>query len=85
MKTYNNDLIIKNCDTELLFKSLVLDIVYDKMNQYTLKYVDEVNNTHLSPNDRSHFCSNNITVIYNRIASVSLVPQYKISDFACIS
>lgn len=83
MKRYN-DIIEDNINSEIEFMGLVSEIIYDKLFEYTKRYVDNVNNTHLPTNEREHYCSLNIINIYNSVVSsgmFNLIPKYSISDY----
>ena len=79
-----DDRIISDTKTEMEFKGLVSDIIHYKLREYSKKHVDVLDNTYLPPNERTHFCTDNITSIYNSIISggyFKLIPKYLITDY----
>ena len=79
-----NDKIIECANSEIEFKKLVSEIIYSKLYEYAERYVDKINNTHLPPNEREHFCSSNILSIYNTVVSggmFNLTSKFEIDDY----
>ena len=75
---------------QIEFNGIVRYIVERKLREYALKEVDEINNTYLHPDLRTHFISDNIyrltTQIFNKYDCFNVSrTKYKLDEFDGIS